>query len=386
MRNKLALVLASLLMLGLLVPVAACKNSGEIKLGAVLDLSGALAGMGDPISKGVQLAVDQVNAAGGINGNQVRLILEDGKTTPTDALTAIKKLTEVDGVKVIIGPMISSAVLAAGDYVQQHQVLIFSPSATSPDIANQAWRTFAFRTAPSDRLQGKAMAQVAIESGYKKIVVFVMNNSYGTGVADVLTQELAGKATVLKTITYDPTKLDYLTELQQIKDLAPDCVMHVGYGDDGDVVYKQALQLGLGSAKWITSEGVYGESTLKVAEAAQFMAASVIGTRAVAPEGWPAFATFSSAFKASCGSDPSVYCDNVYDATMLALNAMKKVGSTDAAKIAAEILNQAKGYDGASGTITLGSNGDRVSSDYEVWNVVKDGASYKFGRVKIIKF
>ncbi len=384
MRSKLALVLASLLMLGLLVPVAACKSGGEVVLGSVLDLSGALAGMGDPISKAVQLAVKQVNDAGGINGAKVRLILEDGKTTPTDGFNAIKKLTEVDKVKVIIGPMISGAVMASGEYAAQHQVLLISPSATSPDIADQAWRSFVFRTAPSDLLQGKAMAKVAADAGYKKVVIFVMNNSYGLGIASVLTSEIPA-SNVIKTITYDPTKLDYLTELQQIKTLAPDCVMHVGYGDDGDIVFKQALQLGLGSAHWITSEGVYGQSTLdNDAQAAQFMTASVVGTRAVAPEGWPAFTTFAAAYKAEYGKDPSVYCDNVYDAAMLALNAMKKAGTTDSAKIAAEVLKEAKNYNGTSGTITFDDDGNRVSSDYEVWNVVKSGSSYKFGRVKII--
>ena len=132
---------------------------------------------------------------------------------------------------------------------------------------------------------------------------------------------------------------------------------------------------------------VYGDTTLKVTEAAQFMASSVIGTRAAAPEGWAANTKFAADFKAAFKSDPGVYCDNVYDATMLTLNAMKKVGGTDAAKIAAEVLKEGVKYNGASGSITLASNGDRVSSDYEVWKVVKNANNtYSFQRVKLISF
>ncbi len=385
MLKKLALACAGLLLLVLSVPVASCSsNSGTIKIGSVMDLTGALADMGGLISDGVKLAVTQINAAGGINGHQVELFTEDGATDATISFTAFKKLAEVDGCKVIIGPMTSGAVKACADYALQNKILLISPSATSTDIANQAYRQFVFRTAATDNLQGQAMAKLITDGGYKKVAILVVNNAYGTGLASVISAQLAGKATIVANLTYDQNKLDYLTELQTIKTAAPDCVVHVGYGDDADVVYKQALQLGLTTAQWIASEGVYADKTISVAEAAQFMASSLIGTRPTAPEGSTVNATFTAAFKAAYTSAPGSYSDTAYDAINLAMNAMKVAGTTDTTKIAAEVLKEAKAYPGASGAITLASNGDRVSGDYEVWKVVKNGSTYTYATVKVI--
>ena len=385
MRKKLALVLASLCLIVLAAPVTGCPGGGEIKLGAVMDITGALSGIGSQIRDGIKMAVQQINDAGGINGKKVTLFVEDGQTDATAGYEAVKKLVEVNGCKVIIGPMISGATLASGEYALQKKVLLISPSATSVDIANQPFRQFVFRTVPSDNLQGTAMAQLVTEGNYKKVAILVVNNSYGVAMANVISEKLAGKATVVATVQYDLTKLDYLTELQTIKDKAPDCVLHVGYGDDAKIVYKQALQLGLGSAQWIASEGVYAEATFSVAESGQFMSTSVIGTRPTAPEGLAAFTAFAAAYKAAFGIDPGVYCDGAFDAANLAFAAMKNVGTTDAAKIAAEVLKLAKNYPGASGSITMASNGDRVSGDYEVWKVVKSGTTFSYARVKVIK-
>jgi ABC-type branched-subunit amino acid transport system substrate-binding protein len=385
MLKKLALACAGLLLLALSVPVASCSsNSGTIKIGSVMDLSGALSDMGGLISDGVKLAVNQINAAGGINGKHVDLFTEDGATDAATSFTAFKKLAEVDGCKIIIGPMTSGAVEACADYALANKILLISPSATSTDIANQAYRQFVFRTAATDNLQGQAMAKLVIDGKYKKVAIIVVNNSYGTGLASVISGQLTGKTTIVANVTYDPAKLDYLTELQTIKSAGADCVVHVGYGDDADVVYKQALQLGLTTAQWIASEGVYADKTLSVPEAAQFMASSVIGTRPTAPEGSTVTSTFIAAFKAAWGSDPGTYSDTAYDAVNLAMSAMKTAGTTDTTKIAAEVLKEAKAYPGASGAITLASNGDRASGDYEVWNVVKNAGVYSYGKVSEI--
>src|SRR5271157_3416269 len=103
MRKKLALAFASLLLVAVALPAASCSSgSSVINLGSVMDLTGALSGMGPLINNGVQLAVNQINAAGGINGTKVTLYEEDGGTDPTISLTAVKKLASVNGCKVII--------------------------------------------------------------------------------------------------------------------------------------------------------------------------------------------------------------------------------------------------------------------------------------------
>ena len=382
MMKRMILVLAAVL---LLVPAASCKPAPpeEIKIGAVMDITGPLSGIGSIIRDGAVLAVKQINETGGIDGKQVKLIVEDGATDTTKGFEAVKKLVEVDGCKVIIGPMMSPAVIASGPYVAERQVVIVSPSATSPEITDQEWRQFVFRTCTSDVLQGAAMAQLILEGGYKRVATFVVDNSYGVGIEEVAKEKLAGKAEVVASVRYDLAKLDYFTELQIIKDKNPDVIIHVGYHDDAQIVYKQALQLGLDSAQWIASEGVYAEYTLEMPEAAEFMEKAVIGTRPTAPEGLAAFDELAAAYQAEFGIPPGVYVDTVYDATNMVLQAIAEVGY-DGAKISEALLRIGQNYQGASGTITFSPVGDRVSGSFEVWKVVKEAGKYKYERVKVI--
>ncbi len=379
----LKIMVVAILAVGMLIPAAGCSKD-TIKLGVVMDLSGSLSGIGSAIRDGIVLAVEQINDAGGIGGKDVELIVEDGKTDATAGFEAVKKLATVNGCKVIIGPMISGAVLASGEWAAQNKVLLVSPSATSPAITNQAWRQFFFRTAPSDTLQGKAMAELVIDAGYQRVAIVVQNTQYGVGIADTVAAEIAGKATIVSTIKYDATKLDYLSELQAVKAANPDVVIHAGYEDDAQIVFKQAAQVGLDTAQWITSEGVKADKTITDAQAAAFMAQCVIGTNPVAPEGLALAATFAQQYQARFGNVPGTYNDFSYDATNLVLKAMQNVGATDSTKIAAEVLKIANNYAGVSGTITLNQYGDRQGATFEVWKVVQSGTGYKYEQVKLV--
>ena len=380
MLKKVLVLLMSLVMV---FTFAACSDNddpdptakADIKIGAVMDLSGALSGIGS--------AVDQVNANGGIDGAQVKLIVEDGKTDPTAGFEAVKKLATIDGVKVIIGPMISGAIMASGQWAADNNVLLISPSATSPEILEQSWRSFVFRTAPSDTLQGKAMASIIADAGYQRVAIVVQDNQYGVGIANEVAA-LVGANKVVITIKYDPLKLDYLTELQSVKAANPDVVVHAGYQDDAQIVFKQAGQVGLDTAQWITSEGVKAPKTLEDAQAAAFMLNNVIGTNPVAPEGLALAATFAQQYQARFGIAAGTYNDFSYDAANLVLKAMQNVGATNTAQIAAEVLRIANNYAGVSGSITFNQYGDRQTVTFEVWKVVKIGTTYSYEQVKLI--
>ena len=382
MMKKAVLALAALL---LLLPAVSCGTTlpSEIKIGAVMDLTGPLAGIGSKIRDAVKLAVKEVNDTGGCGGKDIKLIVEDGGTDATKGLEAVKKLVEVNGCKVIVGPMISPAVTASGPYVAERGVVIVSPSSTSASIAEQDWRPYVLRTCPSDVLQGDAVCQLILEGGYKKVAIIVVDNEYGVGIEQIAKEKLAGNAEIVATVRYDLVKLDYLTELQTIKDKNPDAIIHVGYHDDAKIVYKQALQLGLDTVQWVAVEGVYAEAVFEMAEAADFMSRAVIGTRLTAPEGLAANEAFNAAYEAEYGVTVGVYCDTVYDATNMVLLAIEAAGY-DGEKIKDQLRDIGKNYEGASGTINFNELGDRTSGDFEVWEVVKEDGAYKFARVKII--
>lgn len=389
MSKKLILLFAIFLLLAAAVACPAPPAPGlpkEIRIGVVMSITGPLAAMGSNMRDAAKLAAKEINAAGGIAGKRVTVLVEDDATDPATSLSVIKKLVEVGGVKVIVGPMISGAVMASGPYVAERSVLLVSPSATSPLITVQPWTHWAFRTAPSDTFQGAAMAKIIIDKGFKKVAILVMDNPYGIGIETVAKDALKGKAEIVASIRYDPKKLDYLTELGIIKDKKSDVVLHVGYHDDGNIVYKQALVLGLDAIPWVVAEGVHGMPLDKFPEAAKFMNKAVTGTTVAVPEDLPAFMKFRDAYTAEYKISPTVYTDTTYDAVKLVALAIKEAGVYDGAKIRDALWKVGKKYSGASGAITFDDKGDRVAASYGIWKVELVAGKYQFKTVGFITF
>ncbi|RDV83394.1 ABC transporter substrate-binding protein [Ammonifex thiophilus] len=358
--------------------------AGEVKLGCILSMSGQLGPMGRKMADAVRLAVDEINAQGGINGKKIKLYLEDDATDSVTALNAAKKLVEVNGVKLLIGGMSSSAAKTMGPFLAERKVIMISPSATAPELTGQPWRKYLFRTCPSDIYQGKLMAQIALDQGAKKVVILAMDNTYGIGLGEEIKKALEGKAQVLAFIKYDPKKKDYRSELTQIKALNPDAVAHVGYNEDGRIIYQQALSLGLDKMKWIGCDGVYGSGMFENPAAAEFMAKTMTGTRPASPEN-QAYEKFRQAYKAKFNSEPEVFCDTVYDAVNLLAKAYAQAGSDDADKIREALLKIGQNYPGVSGNITFDQGGDRVGGYFEIWKVVKKDGKYECVREKLVE-
>ncbi|MCL0100729.1 ABC transporter substrate-binding protein [Peptococcaceae bacterium] len=361
------------------------KAEETIKIGCVLSMSGALGAMGTKMADAVKMAVDEINAQGGINGKKIELLIEDDATDAVQSLSAVRKLHSVDGVNLMIAGMTSGAAKAIGPYLAENKILAISPSATAAALTGKPWRDYFFRTTPSDAFQGRAMAELVANKNLNRIVIFVMNNPYGMGLGEAAQQALKEKGIeVLDFIKYDPAKLDYLTELTHIKALNPDGVIHVGYNDDGRIVYKQALDLGLDNITWIGSDGVYGTGMLETEPSKEFMLRAVIGTRPAPPEGVKEYEEFKAAFREKYGTEPEVYCDTAYDAIKLLALAIERAGSTDTDAVSAA-LREIRDYPGASGTISFDEGGDRVGAIYEVWDVVEKDGEVKFVRIDTIE-
>jgi len=386
-KKFIAIIMALALLVSVTVGCGGQQTATEeqVKFGVVLSMSGALGPMGTKMADAAKLAVEEINAAGGVNGKQVQLFIEDDATDPAQCMSAVKKLVEVNGVQFMIAGMTSGAAKAIGPYLAERQALAISPSATSPDLTGQPWRDFFFRTTPSDAYQGRAMAQLALDSGLERLVVFTMDNPYGAGLGGVARDALVeGGAEVVAFIKYDPAKLDYRSELTQIRGLNPDGVIHVGYNDDGIVVYQQALALGLDTIQWIGCDGVYGTGMFRTEASATFMANAVIGTRPAAPEGVSEHEAFVAAFQAKYGTDPEVFCDTTYDAVKLWAAAVNHAGSEDPVAVRDALREIGKNYQGASGTITFDEGGDRITGLYEIWEVIKENGEFRFNRVDAI--
>lgn len=386
-------ILIAVVALSLLIPVViGCgPQAGEAqKIGIVLSTTGLLGPMGVDMMAAARLAAKEINDAGGVLGKQVQLIEEDDGTDAAKSLERVKKLVEIDGVKVLVGAMTSGAGMATGPYLAEKSVLLVTPSATSPALSEQPWKNWLFRSTPHDAFQGEVLGQVVLEKGYTRLATVVQDNPYGVGLEKALVDALnkagwTGQQVV--SIHFDPAKKDYRTELETVRANSPDVVLAVTYQEDGVILFRQAGELGLDNIAWLGCDGNYGDGMFADPRAAEFMEKAIVaGTRAAGPSG-ATYDKFAAAYKAATNKDSSVYCDTTYDAVWLIAKAIQKAGTDDGAAVRDALLEIGQNYDGASGTITFDSIGDRVSGVFEIWEVVKDPAAptgYKNVQIKMV--
>jgi branched-chain amino acid transport system substrate-binding protein len=389
MNKKLLLVVPVVLLLIVLAIPTGCgpKEAETIKIGVVMDLSGDLAPMGARMLNGARLAAEEINAAGGVLGKPVELVEEDGKTDPAAGLERVKKLIEIDGVQVIVGPMISGSSKLAIPYLKEHSVPSITMSATAFELSELDGTEWFFRACLMDDAQGRVLAGVVMEKGYKRVASIVLDNLYGKGVEKALIEGLkegGWPGEVVTTVHYDEAKKDYRTELGQIKDSNPDAVLIVSYADDGIMVFKQALEMGLDSIAWLGCDGNYGSGLFKEPRSAEFMEKAIVaGTRTVGSGG--TYEQFVNKYTEKFGEPPEIYCDTTYDAVRVAAKAVETAGTYDGTAIRAALAGLS--IEGASGPISFDARGDRASGTFELWKVVKDPATetgYKNVPIKLV--
>ena len=161
-------------------PEPTATPPGEPFVIGVMDaLTGVAEAYGDPLLKSKLLAMEEINAAGGINGRKLELIVEDSKCAAQDAITAYNKLTDVDGVKIILGTTCSGAMLGIAPLAEKEGVVLLSPSATSPDIAGAG--DYIFRTAINDLQLGIDTGNTLWVDGMRRIVTITEATDYAEG-------------------------------------------------------------------------------------------------------------------------------------------------------------------------------------------------------------
>jgi ABC-type branched-subunit amino acid transport system substrate-binding protein len=312
MIKKLLMVVVALL---LIIPAAGCGGGDTIKIGIVLELSGELAPMGEKMLNGARMAIDEINAAGGVLGKDVELIEEDGGTDPDKGFDRVKKLVEIDGVQVIVGPMITPTSELSIPYAKANKIPLITMSATGVPLSELDGTEWYFRTCLRDDAQSLVLADVVMDAGYTRLATIVLDNTYGIGLEEALVDGLEDKGWQgehVASIHYDITKKDYRTELQVIADGNPDVVLAVTYSDDGIIIFKQALEMGLDDIAWLGCDGNYGSGLFAEASSAEFMAKAIAaGTRTVGAGA--KYDQFLSDYTDQFGYAPETYCDTTYD-------------------------------------------------------------------------
>ncbi|MBI4174266.1 MAG: ABC transporter substrate-binding protein [Candidatus Aenigmarchaeota archaeon] len=337
-------------------PSQTTQSKEPIRLGATLPLTGDLAGIGTSIQNAMKLAADEINSNGGINGRNLTFIYEDDACDGKKSVITVSKLASSDNVPAIVGPVCSTALLPAAPIAENAKVILFSGSATNAKITEAG--DYIFRNAPSDALQGKIAAELVFNDlGVKQVAVEYANEEYSAGLKDVFVKrfnELGGE--ILLTQAHDRAATDMRTQIIKIKDANPLFVYLAAFPVDGGNFLKQAKELGLNVT-------VLGSETMDDPQVIQIAGDAANGLMYTKPKELTS-QTFKNDFKARFGSDPLIFSDFFYDIVHLLAHSMETCGE-DSSCIKAE-LYKVKDYQGASGVITLDSNGDLADAQYEV--------------------
>ena len=336
------------------------------RIGAAFALSGSIAVYGEGFKKAVDLAVEEVNAAGGIKGKKIEIMYEDNKSTPKDCVTAVRKLITVDRVPVIFGPAASSNFMAAAPVAQESKVVMISAEGAAPGLTKAG--EYIFRVFPSDVLQGKGISDLCVRLNHKEVPIMYVNNDWGLGLKNVFVENFkktGGKVT--DEIPYDEGKTDYRTELIRATKGNPPATVNLTYIKEGAVMFKQAYEMGI-KTQWICGSAAKAPKLVELADKA---VEGIIGTYPVFSQETKEVKAFGAAWKKKYGDAKiPIFGEYNYDMVFLTSKAIEKGGYTSEG-IRKALFEVAKGYRGVTGDKTFDQ--DRgVGSEYGVWTV-KDG-------------
>ncbi len=244
--NKTLMIALGLLLALLLVTVTCGGEDSDdtFKIGVMESVTGPGDTYGNVAVRAKQMAVDEINEAGGVNGRMLELIVEDSKCSAQDAIIAYNKLTDVDGVKIILGTSCSGAMLGAAPLAEEEGVILFSGLATNPDIANAG--DYIFRTAMSDAQLGIDTGNVLWADGIRTLATINEETDYAEGVRRTSVDQFVKRGgQVVAEERYVTDSTDYRTSLTKLINANPDA-LHVASQSEssGGTIVKQARELG----------------------------------------------------------------------------------------------------------------------------------------------
>ena len=239
-------------------------SGGPFIVGVMESLTGPGETYGNVAVRAKQMAADEINEAGGINGRELKLIVEDSKCAAQDAITAYNKLTGVDGVKIILGTSCSGAMLGAAPLAEADGVVLFSALATNPDIANAG--DYIFRTSMSDQQRGLETGNVMWADGVRTLATVTEATDYAEGIRRTTVQQfekLGG--TVVAEERYASDVTDFRTYLTKLVSAEPDAIHLAAQSEfTGGTIIKQLRELGYEGPIYTEDVGA-GTTALEIA-------------------------------------------------------------------------------------------------------------------------
>ena len=336
--------------LALAATAFAAQADGPIKIGEFASLTGKEATYGQAAHKGVLLAIEETNAAGGVLGRKLELITEDNQSKSGESATVVKKLISRDKVAVIIGDITSGRTLEAAPIAQTAKVPLISPGATNVTVTTKG--DYVFRVCFIDDFQGTIMAKFARDTLKlrRAAILSSASSAQSVGLAKFFRAGFAtGGATIAADQKYNEGDKDFRAQLTAIKASGADGVFVPGYYAEAALICRQARDLGL-TAPLFGIDGWESPELIKLAGAA--VEGCYFSTHYWPENRSTRVTDFNRRFQQRWGAASDGLSALGYDAAMLAIDGIRRAGSTEGAKIR-NALAATKGYPAVTGTITF---------------------------------
>ena len=366
MKKKFITVLLTVLSVSLILAGCSQKTT-EIKIGGVGPVSGEAATFGQSTKEGYELAVEEWNKAGGLLGNQIKLIFQDDKGDPTEAATVWTKLISQDKVAAIVGTFMSKCSLAGAPISQANKVPMISPTSTNPKVTEVG--EYIFRACFIDPFQGAVGAKFAYENLNARTAacIFDVGNDYTKGLSEFFRDkfiELGGKIVAFEAHATGAT--DFKAQLTKIIAAKPDVIYISDYYNDVALIAKQARELGY-TGPLVGGDGWDSPDLVKIGGKA--VENGYFTNHFSKDDPSPQVQEFVKKYEAKFGKTPDALAALAYDAMVIMLDAIKRAGSTDPEKIRAALA--ATNIQVVSGMISFDKNRNPIKSAVII--AIKDG-------------
>lgn len=334
------------------------KSGNTIKVGEYASLTGKEATYGTAMHEGTQLAIEQANAAGGVLGKQIELIVEDDQSKAGEAANAVNKLIAKDNVVAVLGEFASSRSLEGGPICQGAGIPMISPGSTNPDVTKIG--DYVFRVCFTDPFQGKALANFAKQKNLKKVAILTdVKNDYSKGLARYFKEKFVENGgSVVTELDYNGGDKDFKAQLTTIKGAAPDAIFLPGYYNDVALICIQTKELGI-NVPLFGGDGWESHMLTEIGKEA--VEGHYFSTHCLVDQDTPKMKSFVEAYKKRFNKSPDAMATLGYDSAAVLVDALKRAGTTDPVKLR-DAIAATKDFDGVSGKFSLDANRDAVKA------------------------
>lgn len=366
-RKRFILMIAVVFVLSLVLSACSSKsssskgsssNSNEIVIGAVLPITGDVPTFGKSTKNGIELAVEQYNNAGGINGKKIKLVVQDDENKPESGVAALQKLVDENHVVGILGSVASKVTLAMAPVATQYKIPMVTGSSTNTKVTSLAGNEFAFRACFIDPFQGKVIAKYSFDTLKAKTaaVIYDVGNDYAVGLAENFKSSFeAAGGKVLTMQTYNAGDQDFNAQLTNIKKLSPDVLIMTDYYQTVGLIAKQARQLGIKST-FLGGDGWDSPDLVKIAGDA--INGGYFSNHYSSDDTSTEVVQFLKDYKAKYNETPDALAALGYDAAKMLFEAIKNAKSTDGEAIRQALLKT--DLTSVTGHIKLDANRDPI--------------------------